>query len=52
MLEGINALIQCFKFLWDAFFTAPLYGDLTWGYFLIAVAVMDIFIIYFIGRFK
>lgn len=52
MLEGINALLQCFANMWTAIFAAPLYGDLTWGYFLIAVLVLDIFISFFIARMK
>ena len=52
MLDGINALLQCFKSMWTAIFNAPLYDSLTWGYFLIAVLVIDIFISFFIARMK
>lgn len=52
MLDGINALLQCFSYMWDAIFSAPLYGSLTWGYFLISVLVIDIFISFFIARMK
>lgn len=52
MLDGINALLQCFSNMWQAIFSAPLYGELTWGYFLISVLVIDIFISFFIARMK
>lgn len=52
MLDCINAWIQVFGMLWEAFFKAPLYGSLTWGYFCISVAVMGILISFFIARFK
>lgn len=52
MLDGINALLQCFGYFWQAFFTAPLYGSLTWGYFSISVVVMGILISFFIARLK
>lgn len=52
MLEGINALLGAAGDMWSAFIQAPLYGSLTWGYFLIAAAIMDIFIVFFIGRLK
>lgn len=52
MLDGINALISAAGDMWLAFMNAPLYGSLTWGVFLICVAIMDIFIIYCVGRFK
>lgn len=52
MLDGINALIQCFAKMWTAIFNAPLYDALSWGHFLVAVLVMDIFISFFIARMK
>lgn len=52
MLDGINALLQSFGLIWQAVFSAPLYGDLTWGYFLIATTVMGILISFFVARFK
>jgi len=52
MLDGINALLQCFANMWQAIFSAPLYDELTWGYFLISVLVVDIFISFFIARMK
>ena len=52
MLEGINALLSAAGDMWTSFVEAPLYGSLTWGYFLIACAIMEIFIVFFIGRLK
>lgn len=52
MLDGINALLNAFGSIWDAVFSAPLYGDLTLGYFSISVVVMGILISFFIARFK
>jgi len=52
MLDGINALLQCFANMWTAIFDAPLYGALTWGYFLVSVLVINIFISFFIARMK
>lgn len=52
MVDGVNALLKAFGLIWQAVFTAPLYGSLTWGYFVIAVAVMGIFLTFFIGRMK
>lgn len=52
MLEGINAFLDCFGMMWKAVFDAPLYGALTWGYFVISVSVIGILISFFIARFK
>lgn len=52
MLDGVNALLNAFGSIWSAVFSAPLYGDLTLGYFLIAVAVMGILVSFFIARLK
>lgn len=52
MLDGINALMESFGMIWQSVFSAPLYGDLTLGYFSIAVAVMGILISFFIARLK
>lgn len=52
VIDGVNALIQCFGMMWEAVFNAPLYGALTWGYFLISVIVISIMISFFIGRMK
>lgn len=52
MLDGVNALLQSFGLIWQAVFSAPLYGDLTLGYFSIAVVVMGILISFFIARLK
>ena len=52
MLEGINALMLSFGKIWGSVFSAPLYGDLTLGYFSIAVAVMGILISFFVDRLK
>ena len=40
MLDGINALLSAFGSIWSAVFSAPLYGQLTLGYFSIAVAML------------
>lgn len=52
MLDGINALISCFGYFFTAIFEAPLYGDLTWGWFLVCVSVMGVLISFFIARLK
>lgn len=52
MLDGLNAIFDSFGLIWDAIFNAPLYDDLTWGYFLIASSVMAIFISFLIARLK
>lgn len=52
MLEGINALMDSFGMIWSSVFSAPLYGDLTLGYFSIAAAVMGILISFFVDRLK
>lgn len=52
MLDGINALLDVIGFWWTALFEAPLYGPLTWGYFLISVTIMDIVITFFIAKLK
>ena len=52
MLDGINALLECFGLFWTSVFNAPLYGSLTYGYFVISVAVMGILISFFIARMK
>lgn len=52
MLNGINALIEAFSLIFTAIFTAPLYGDLTWGMFLIGCTVIGIMISFFIARMK
>ena len=52
MLDGINALLSAFGSMWSAVFSAPLYGDLTLGYFSVAVVVLGILISFFIARLK
>lgn len=52
MLEGINALLAAFGALWSAVFQAPLYGSLTWGYFLVSVSIIGIVISFFVARLK
>lgn len=52
MIEGINALIQAFGLIFKAVFDAPLYGDLTWGYFVVGCSVIGIMISFFIARMK
>ena len=52
MLDGINALLSAAGAMWQSFMQAPLYGSLTWGTFIICVIIMDIFIVYTVGRFR
>lgn len=52
MLDGVNALIESIGLIWQALFDAPLYGALTWGYFLVSVAAIGILVSFFIGRLK
>lgn len=52
MLEGLNALIQAFGLIFSAIFNAPLYGEVTWGWFLVSCSVIGIMITFFIGRMK
>ena len=52
MLDGINALVQAFGLIFNAIYNAPLYGDLTWGIFLVACMVIGIMISFFISRMK
>lgn len=52
MVDGINALLSAFKSMWDAIFSAPFYGALTWGYLLVSILVMDILITYLISKLK
>ena len=52
MLEGLNALISAFGSVFNAFYTAPLYGDLTWGLFSVSCSVIGIMISFFIARLK
>lgn len=52
MLEGINNLVSAFAAMWSAIFSAPLFGALTWGYFIVACVIIEIFITYFIWRLK
>lgn len=52
MLDGINALIRAFGLIFAAMFGAPLYGDLTWGMFLVAAAIISIMITFFVRRLK
>lgn len=52
MLEGINALIQAFGLVFAAIFNSPLYGDLTYGWFLVACSVIGIMITFFISKMK
>lgn len=52
MIDGINALVQAFGSMWQAIFNAPFYGALTWGYLLVAILIMDIFITFFMSKIK
>ena len=52
MIEGMNKLVDAFASIWSAIFSAPLFGALTWGYFLVACTLIEIFIVFFIWRLK
>lgn len=52
MLDGLNALIQGFGLIFKAVFDAPLYGEVTWGFFIVACTVISIMISFFISRMK
>lgn len=52
MLDGLNAVFDAFGYMWTAIFDAPLYGELTWGYFAISACIMSILISFFVDRFK
>lgn len=52
MLDGINSLIQCVGLFWSMLMELPFIGALTWGYFLIAVALMSVMIGYFFSKMK
>lgn len=52
MLDGINSILNAFGSVWNSIFNAPLYGSLTWGYFLVSCSVIGILISFFISRLK
>lgn len=52
MLDGFNAWLQAFGLIFKAVFEAPLYGDLTYGWFIVGCTVIGIMISFFIGRMK
>lgn len=52
MLDGINAFLDAYGLIFKAVFNAPLFGSLTWGYFIISVAIIGIMLSFFIARFK
>ena len=52
MLEGLNAWIEVFGLIFAAVFNAPLYGELTYGWFLVGSAVIGIMITFFISKMK
>lgn len=52
MLDGINALLQSVGIFWAMLMNLPFIGTLTWGYFLIAVVVMEVFVTYLVFKFK
>lgn len=52
MLEGLNAWIEAFGLIFSAIFNAPLYGELTYGWFLVGTSVIGIMLSFFIGRMK
>lgn len=52
MLDWINALLDLFKDACIFFLQAPLYGSITVGYVLIAIAVMGSLVDFLIRRFR
>ena len=52
MLDGINALLQSFGLFWSMMMDLPFIGQLTWGYFIIAVVVLDVFMSFLLFKFK
>lgn len=52
MLDGINALLESYGLMFQAIFSAPLYGNLTWGFFSISVIIIGILISFFVARLK
>ena len=52
MLDGLNAWIEAFGLIFAAVFNAPLYGELTYGWFIVGSAVIGIMITFFISKMK
>lgn len=52
MLDGINTLISCVASFWSMLMQLPFIGVLTWGYFLIACALMSVLIGFFFSKMK
>lgn len=52
MLEGFNAWIESLGLIFASVFNAPIYGDLTFGWFIVGSTVIDIMISFFIARMK
>lgn len=52
MLDGINTLIQCVGLFWSMLMDLPFIGALTWGYFLIACALMSVMVTLFFAKMK
>lgn len=50
MLDALNSLIYAFSYVFYQMFSAPLYGEMTWGYFLIGTTIMGILISYFVSK--
>ncbi len=50
MIDALNDLIYAFSYVFQKVFSAPLYGSMTWGWFLIATTIMGILITYFVSK--
>lgn len=50
MIDALNDLIYVFSYVFYNMFSAPLYGAMTWGYFLIGTTIMGILISYFVSK--
>lgn len=52
MLDGINALISATALFWQMLMELPFIGQLTWGYFLLACALMSAMVALFFTNMK
>lgn len=52
MLDGINTLISATALFWQMLIELPFIGQLTWGYFLIACALMSVMVTLFFAKMK
>lgn len=52
MLEFIEAMIKIFGNFVKMFFELPFYGNVTYGYLLLAIYVAAVILFFLIGRMK